>query len=274
MRTFAARRLIFGSCLVVAAAAVLFADRVMSVLMYPVARISGWGLLGLVVFLALYNARKKLTFLPLGRSAMWLQFHIYVGLLTSVVFLVHVGFRIPNGTFEVCLAVAYVAVFFSGVIGLVLSRVIPPRLASRGEEVIFERIPVFVRRIRDEVEGLVLQCITEADTSAVPIFYVNRLKSFFDRPRHYWPHLLHSTRPLHRILTDIQSQHRYLNDTELGLVQRIEDQVRIKDDLDYQYAMQRTLKSWLFLHIPLTYCLLVLAVFHVVLVHAFAGGIR
>ncbi len=272
MRTFAARRLIFGSAFLILAAVILFADSALTVLMYPVAHISGYGLLGMCVFLALYNVRKKLTFLPLGRSATWLQFHIYVGLLTAVVFAVHIGFRIPNGTFEVCLAIAYLAVFLSGVAGLILSRIIPPRLASRGEEVIFERIPVFIRRLREEVEGLVMQCITEADTSAVPTFYVDNLKPFFDRPRHYCSHLVHSTRPLHRILTDLEAQHRYLNDTELGLVEQIEDRVRMKDDLDYHHAMQRTLKSWMFIHIPLTYSLLVLAVFHLILVHAFAGG--
>lgn len=274
MRTFAARRLIFGSGFVITAAAVLFADSALSVLMYPVAHISGWGLLGLVVFLALYNVRKKLTFIPLGWSALWLQFHIYIGLLTSVIFAVHIGFRIPNGVFETCLAVAYVAVFVSGVVGLILSRVIPPRLASRGDEVIFERIPVFVRRIREEVEGLVLQCISETDTSAVPNFYVGSLRWYFERPRNYWSHLVHSTRPLHRILTDIEAQHRYLSEAELGFVEQIEDRVRTKDDLDYHHAMQKTLKSWMFFHIPLTWCLLVLAVFHVILVHAFAGGIR
>ena len=273
MRTFAARRLIFGSAFLILAAAILFADSALSVLMYPVAHISGYGLLGMCVFLALYNVRKKLTFLPLGRSAMWLQFHIYVGLLTGVVFGVHIGFRIPSGMFEICLALAYLAVFLSGVAGLILSRIIPARLASRGEEVIFERIPVFIRRLREEVEGLVMQCITEADTSAVPTFYVDNLKPFFDRPRHYWSHLVHSTRPLHRILTDLEAQYRYLNDTEQGLVEQIEDRVGTKDDLDYHYAMQRTLKSWLFVHIPLTYSLLVLAVFHVILVHAFAGGL-
>lgn len=273
MRTFASRRLIFGSGFLILAAVILFAESVLSVLMYPVAHVSGYGLLGMCIYLALFNVRKKLTFLPLGSSAMWLQFHIYVGLLTSVVFAVHIGYRVPNGTFEVCLAAAYLAVFLSGVFGLILSRVIPARLASRGEEVIFERIPVFIRRLRDEAEALVLQCITEADTSAVPDFYVGSLKPFFDRPKNYWSHLVHSTRPLHRILTDLRAQHRYLNSTERELVDQIEERIRTKDDLDYHYAMQRTLKSWMFIHIPLTYSLLLMAVFHVILVHAFAGGL-
>jgi ATP/ADP translocase len=38
--------------------------------------LSGWILLALIVFLALYNVRKALPFLPLGSSASWLQFHI------------------------------------------------------------------------------------------------------------------------------------------------------------------------------------------------------
>jgi len=274
MRTFLARRLVFGSGFVITAAAVLFAGSVLSVLLYPLARISGWGLLGLVVFLALYNVRKKLTFIPLGWSALWLQFHIYIGLLSAVVFAVHIGFRVPNGAFEILLAIAYLAVFLSGVVGLILSRVIPPRLASRGEEVIFERIPVFIRRIRKEVEALVLQCISEGDTTAVPGFYAGRLRWYFEGPRNYWSHLFHSARPLHHILADIKAQHRYLNDAELTLVRQIEERVQIKDDLDYHHAMQRTLKLWMFFHIPLTYSLLVLAVFHVVLVYAYAGGIR
>ena len=273
MRTFAARRLIFGSAFLVLAAAILLVGSALSVLMYPVGHISGSGLLGMCVFLALYNVRKKLTFLPLGRSAIWLQFHIYIGLLTGVVFAVHIGFRVPNGSFEIILALAYLAVFLSGVAGLILSRIIPPRLATRGEEVIFERIPVFIRRLREEVEDLVMQCITEADTSGVPAFYVDNLKPFFDRPRHYWSHLVHSTRPMHRILTDLEAQYRYLNDSELELVEQIENRVKTKDDLDYHYAMQRTLKSWMFIHIPLTYGLLILAVFHVILVNAFAGGL-
>ncbi|MFP6765211.1 MAG: hypothetical protein VB858_16400, partial [Planctomycetaceae bacterium] len=255
-------------------ATVLVTGTVLSVLLYPVARISGWTLLGLVVFLASYNVRKRLTFIPLGWSALWLQFHIYIGLLSSVLFAVHVDFRIPDGLFEVCLTGAYLSVFVSGVTGLILSRIIPPRLASRGEEVIFERIPVFVRQIREKVEALVLQCISKVGTTAVPDFYTDRLRWYIERPRNYWSHLVHSNRPLHRLLTDIRAQQRYLGEAEIGLVKQIEDQVLIKNDLDYHHAMQKTLKAWLFFHIPLTYGLLVLVIYHVALVYAVAGGIQ
>ena len=41
---------------------------------------TGYLLIAAVLFLALYNVRKKLPFLPLGSSATWLQLHLYVGL--------------------------------------------------------------------------------------------------------------------------------------------------------------------------------------------------
>ena len=48
--------------------------------------------------------------------------------------------------------------------------------------------------------------------------------------------------------------------------------IQAKDSLDYHRAMQGLLKGWLFVHIPLTYAMLVFIFVHVVLVHAFRGG--
>ncbi len=46
-----------------------------------------------------------------------------------------------------------------------------------------------------------------------------------------------------------------------------------KDALDYHYAHQATLKAWLFVHVPLTYGLLIVAAAHLVLAYAFTGGV-
>ena len=48
--------------------------------------------------------------------------------------------------------------------------------------------------------------------------------------------------------------------------------VREKDGLDYHHAHQLLLKIWLFVHIPLTYSLLLFILVHVVVVFAFFGG--
>src|SRR5947209_6018170 len=74
------------------------------------AYLSGWVLFAVMLALTFYNARKKLSFLPLLTSEGWLQFHIYAALLTAVLFAVHVSYKIPTGWFEGALAWLYILV--------------------------------------------------------------------------------------------------------------------------------------------------------------------
>jgi hypothetical protein len=70
----------------------------------------------------------------------------------------------------------------------------------------------------------------------------------------------------------MQDVRRYLSDQEQGPCEELFALVRRKDDLDFQEARQKLLKVWLFVHIGLTYTLVLLAVLHALLVHAFQGG--
>lgn len=255
-------------------ATVLFvADGMVSVTMGHASSVSGWALFLIILGLAAYQLRKRLPFLPLGNVATWLQVHIYAGLLTGCLFLIHIGYRIPDGTLESILAVLYLLVFFSGVGGLILSRTIPTRLASRGEEVLFERIPVFIGKLRDDVEALVFDAISVTDTSAIPELYQRHLQTFFDRPRHALLHLLHSKRPVGLLLDEVQATRRFVNEKELVILDQIAQRVQAKDDLDYQFALQGALKLWLFVHVPLTWSLIVIAVCHLVAASAFVSSI-
>jgi hypothetical protein len=272
MKTRTRRR--FGAVFlfVVIAFVAIVAEQVMTVLNYRSPFVTGWLLLPLIILLALYNVRKRLTFLLIGSSASWLQLHIYAALLTGVLFLLHIDWQMPTGTFERVLAAVYSGTFLSGVVGLFLSRAFPSRLRARGEEVLFERIPVYLKALRTEVEQLVFQCVEATETTAVPDLYLTHLKPFFERPRNAFWHLLHLHSPREKLLLQIRGQQRFLSDDEKSATEKITDLVRKKDDLDYQFALQGTLKLWLFIHIPLTYSLLVLAVFHLLAVYAYGGG--
>ncbi len=145
--------------------------------------LSGWLLLLTMLALALYNVRKKLPVVPIGGSATWLQFHVYAGWLSIVLFALHVGPRLPDGRLEMTLAVLFVLVAGSGVVGLVLSRTLPGRLTGRGEEVIFERIPIFIARLREAAEEVVLRSAQETESTTIADFYAARLEPFFRGPR-------------------------------------------------------------------------------------------
>jgi hypothetical protein len=56
------------------------------------------------------------------------------------------------------------------------------------------------------------------------------------------------------------------------MLDKLADLVERKHLLDYQYALQLTLRLWLFAHIPLSYSLLILSVAHIIVVHSFSGS--
>ena len=233
---------------------------------------TGWSLLSLMLFLAAYNLRKKLTFLPLGSSATWMQLHIYAGLLTSVLFLTHLNFSLPTGQLEWTLTILYFIVFVSGVIGLVTTRLVPKRLSDRGEEVIYQRIPMYRKLLREKAEQVALESITKTESSLLADFYAKELSPFFSRARYISWHLIESRGPLIKLLTKLDELSHYLSDEEKEYSLELRELIITKYDLDYKLALQGCLKYWLFIHIPFTYSLLIFTILHVILVYAFTGG--
>jgi cytochrome b subunit of formate dehydrogenase len=64
---------------------------------------------------------------------------------------------------------------------------------------------------------------------------------------------------------------RYLNPKEKEIANEISDWIETKQNLDFQYASQRLLKLWLFVHIPATYALILLALVHAYVATIYAG---
>lgn len=233
---------------------------------------TGWLLFSAVLFLTLYNARKKLPFLPLFRSSTWLQFHIYVGYFSIWCFLVHIQFKLPTGWFESIFAVVFCLTALSGVFGLIMSRVLPARLTATNEEFIYERIPLYRNQIREQVEALVLQSANRTQSTTITGFYQDQLRDFFIAPRNIFAHCVASTRHLKELFSKVESVKRIASSDDLPYLKEIETFIRQKNNLDFQYVMQSVLKGWLFFHISLTYSMLILALIHILLAYAFYGG--
>ncbi len=269
--TYAARKYRHVAITVVIAAILATLDYHYDLAMRDASFLSGWLLAAGLVLLALYNIRKKLPFLPLLKSAQWLQLHIYVGWLVILLFLLHTGFRLPSGPLEIVLWALFVAVAGSGVAGIALSRSVPRRLRLHGERIIFERIPQFRARLAAEVEELAMRSVKETSSNAIADCYAVRLLPYFAGPRNFNAHLRGSQEPLLRLRREIKSIERYLSKEGKEILAEIESRVVAKHNLDYQHVWQLVLKGWLFVHIPLTYSLVLFGAVHIVLVYAFAG---
>ncbi len=234
---------------------------------------TGYMLLGSFVLLTAFNMRKRIPSLAqLGSAAFWMQLHIYVGLGTFVLFGFHVGWKIPNGGFEVFLTTLYLIVAVSGVYGLYATRSIPKKLTALNDEVIYERIPGFRKQLAGDARRLVLEACQHSDVLAR--FYRNRLAAYFERPRSIAYLASPNGRLRRQLMSEIDDLDRYLSDDQRSLSRQLGQMVKKKDDLDYHAAQQGRLKIWLFAHIGFTYSLLLVSILHGVIAHAFAGGLR
>lgn len=263
---FTRRRLTALAWLLLFVAVVLVLYFMADTALLPSSVYSGFLVSALVLFLALFNGRKKLPFLPLLRAATWMQLHVYVGLLTVVVFLVHVKFRLPQGALEWVLSGVFGIVSLSGFVGLYLSRTLPRRITDSGESLTFEKIPFHRARIREQTRKLVLQAELTCGSSTIPDFHLQHVEPFLAAPAPLALALSGRFRAhMSGVLQELEARTRYFSDAEKDFAAELREWIETKGNLDLQEAAQRLLRGWLFVHIPFTYCLLILGVVHAVL---------
>lgn len=235
--------------------------------------LSGWILLGSTIVLGAYNLRKKLTVLPLLPNAVWLQLHLYLGLFSIWLFLEHIDWRIPDGPLEIALASLFSLVALSGLAGIWLSRVLPSRLRTEGEEVIYERIPAFRNQIREETEESLVELVREQPETTLRKYYLDRLSPFFSAPAKFSTYLFRSHAYINNVISELQREERYFNDKERAFSEKLQALIRKKYELELHYVYQSVLRYWLFVHVPVTYSMYLLLMAHLIVTYAFRGDL-
>src|SRR5947209_3975611 len=107
---------------------------------------------GVIVFECLLGLRKKYPASPLGRVKTWLSAHVWLGLLSFLLILLHSGFRWGHGL-AALLMWLFTVIVVSGIFGVALQNYIPRRMTELvARETIFEQIPTVIRGLRVEAD--------------------------------------------------------------------------------------------------------------------------
>ena len=252
-------------------AAMFYFNFIGTIARLPLELLSGLLLFLIVVFLAAFNSRKKLPFLPLLKASTWLQLHIYVGLIGVFLYCIHTGFGWPDGTLECLLAIVFTVVCLSGFFGIFISRWLPRRMQSSGQALNYEEIPTLRSKLTKRTEKLINEAAKEANSTLLPDFYIRKLCPYLNsRPGLFDPLYLRKT--LQDWRRETQAIERYLNDTELPYHKQLLDCLEQKQHLDFVESANRLLRLWLFIHIPFSCSLLILGLVHGVLAIAFISS--
>ncbi len=232
--------------------------------------ITGYALFLVMLALGAFNVRKRLPALPLGTARAWMIAHAALGAVAIPLYFQHSGGLWPHGRYEQLIALAFYATVLSGILGYFLEWLLPRRLTDLGDEVVFERIPAEIATLRERTEALILEAMREAGSSTLGRYYSESLDWYFWRPRFLLGNLFGSNRGARWIRGHVSALHRYVNERERQALDSIEDLALRKSRLDVHYALQGTLKIWLFVHVPAAVLLLALALWHLMVVNVYA----
>ena len=262
-------KIFFGLTAIVVFGALFWQSNVIMLRLGEPAILTGYTLMASMLLLGLFNSRKKLSMIPIGRGSTWLAFHVVLGIFALSLFGLHVGVFWPQGLYEQMLAGSFYMVSLSGVVGYALQRSLPRRLTQTGIEIIYERIPAELAEIRERVEVLVLECTEKSGSDTVAQHYMGTLNWYFQKPRFCLSHFVGGDAGGYWLRGPGGAARRYLNDVEKEYFDQIIALAELKSLVDRHFVCQGVMKKWLFLHIPLAVAVIALAVWHLILVNVY-----
>jgi len=213
----------------------------------------------------LHPLRRRLTIWPFTTSARWLQFHVYGGLLAGLLSAVHVGFQWPAGRLGWFLVATGGWCAVSGLIGVVIQKQLPAALArDLTVEAAFERIPELVARLQDEADR-----VMSGAPGMMTRVYETDVRPSLAALQPSWAYVVDiETAGRHR-LSPLRGLQAFVADADQARLDDLEAIVTEKYQLDVQFSVQRVLRGWVVLHVPVTYLFLGLVVLHIALVLSF-----
>ena len=236
----------------------------------PLGLVFGTVSLGIFVFAALLGVRKKLPFLPVGNVQRWLRGHIWLTLLTIPLILLHSGFRLGS-PMTTTLMVLYTIVMVSGIYGLILQHRLPTMMKeSLPTEIVFEQIPILRANLSAAAEKLQRSLRQQATSGSAVVaidlspeevlagFIEQRLIPYLCARRGEKYRLGHA-READEIFRHLKLRVDETYRPRVDEMRRWCDERRLTDT---QVRMQHWLHGWLFVHVPLSFLLLLMTVWH------------
>ncbi len=250
----------------------------------PVGLIFGAVALGIFVFGVLLSLRKKFLFWPLGSVQLWMRAHIWLTLLSIPLVLFHSGFRV-GGAMTQFLLCLYGLVMLSGIYGLFLQHVLPQMMKERlPYETVHEQVPHIraqlfrgAERMRDNLRQPALQTLVPAALTGPPT--VEPTVSSFGDPvstaalvtfleEQIMPYLK-SRRPRRNMMGNpryAEDAFRFVSlnvsESYRTAVNEIQGWCEQRRLLDLQTRLHHWLHVWLFVHVPFSFLLIVVTLWH------------
>lgn len=235
-----------------------------------------------MIFAGLLGARKKVPVWRMGRAQTWMRGHLWLGLLSLPILLLHSGFRYGHGLTAVLMTLLIIVVA-SGIFGAALQHYMP-RVMTREVtmETIYEEIGHVRAQLLEEAEELIAKATAAPEKAAAagapdatavaavavsdesaPLrnFFDKELKPFLSRPEARGS-ALGDAAQAHSAFLQLRTLVPPALHTAIDDLENICEEER---QLTLQSRLHLWLHGWLLLHVPLSFALLLLGAVHAVM---------
>jgi hypothetical protein len=241
---------------------------------------------GFMIFAGLLSLRKRFPVWRMGRAQTWMRGHLWLGLISYAIILLHSGFSFGHGALTFWMMVLFTVVIGSGLVGAALQHYMPQMITQMVPmETIYGDSAHVLRDLQEEAERIVadicgpvvaqnaaaasatgmsistlVQVMDKAATAEMQRFYEQEMLPYLKQAGARGSVLANNNASAGtfknlRTLLPV-TVHEALNDLENICYE--------KRQIDLQARLHRILHGWLFVHIPLSYALLVMGAIHAV----------
>jgi hypothetical protein len=227
--------------------------------------------LALMVYAA---ALSLLRYVPswwwLGSRKTWLRGHVWLGMFSGVLILLHSGFR-WGGTLELILVILTLLVLGTGVVGLLIQQIVPRLLTARiSAEAPYEQIPFLCAAMRQQADDRLDKVREKRDAGQIDPDAVARLETFYNRQVRPFldPHAKRSLPLAHPLSAELLFDRERALPVLKPVVAELDWLKTLcgeRRELLEQEWLHLVLHGWLLLHVPLSAALLVLGATHAVM---------
>jgi hypothetical protein len=221
-----------------------------------------YGILGGIsmLFLALYSMRKSIFRFKWGSSQSWLQAHVYIGIISLVLIMMHFEFNV-RGTYSIFLFMLYLAVFISGVLGSLIYTLVPFSLTKYGWDV----------KPADEIVGIMERYLKEAEKLTSNMsdefrkIYQKEIYPVLQSKRTKWKYLfMEEIDLIDRCKNKIEGYKERVPDSDIFDLNLMGSILIEKERLFFLRAKLQVQVIWLNVHMPLSFALIAVSIVHIV----------
>jgi len=216
-----------------------------------------------LVAVMLYSARRSRPHVrKYGPAALYLELHLWGGALFGLLLLIHTAFALPRSLIGWTLWLPALWVVVTGAIGTFLQRMLPRFLAATETfEVNLARAPELVAQLQARAAELAVQ----AD-ARVRAFHDREIAPGLAQPGRSLSAVLRNPRGVPGSAGAAEMLRKTLDPAGVTALDALLEIQRTKHEIDAHVGVQRILRGWLVLHLPVAVTLLVVVVLHILFI--------